>query len=285
MNLSQNRKAEVFKDLHARGLFIMPNAWDPGSARILAGAGYPALGTTSAGIAFAQGLPDHQAMDRDAMLERVKAIAASVDVPVSADLEAGYGIDPGLVAQTVGLAIHAGVVGCNIEDVSGKDSAPLLDAQLAADRIRAARQAADRSGLPFTLTARTDTFLTGHPRPLEEAILRANLYRQAGADCIFVPGIADRETIGALVGAVNGPLNVVMGLGQNSLTAAELKSLGVRRISTGGSLARACCGLIRRAAIEMKVEGTFTFSHDQIPHNDLCDFFADWEERARNDSA
>ncbi len=281
MNATQYKNAEIFRELHAHDIFIMPNAWDPGSARMLAGSGFSALGTTSAGIAFASGLPDHQIMDRDTMLQHVKAIVDSVNVPVSADLEGGYGISPDSVADTVRLAIGIGAVGCNIEDLSGNSLSPLLDAELASERIHAARQAANEMGLPFTLTARTDAFLTKHPNALEEAIRRGNMFRQAGADCLFIPGVNDSETISTLVRSIDGPLNVVMGLGHNTLTLSDLRSLGVSRISIGGSLARACFGLIRQAALEMKTNGSFTFADQQYSHQELCDFFAEFETKSK----
>lgn len=276
----QRKYAELFKSLHSSGIFTMPNAWDAGSARMLAGAGFPAIGTTSAGIAFAAGLPDHQRLDRDKMVARVAEIAAAVNVPVSADLEAGYGIEPSHVAQTVRMAITAGAVGCNIEDL-GNSASELLAPDLAAKRVAAAREAADHAGLPFTITARTDAFLTKHPDALAESIRRGQAFRNAGADCFFVPGISDLETITTLVKSVELPLTVVMGLTGNALTAEQLQSAGVRRISIGGSLARACFGLIGRAAKEMREAGTFRFADEQVPHNELCDFFEKWESHER----
>lgn len=276
MTNPRNKKAKIFQNLHAKDTFIMPNAWDAGSARMLVGSGFSAIGTTSAGIAFAAGLPDHQSMNRDTMLEHIKSIVNSVDVPVSADLEAGYGTEPEKVAETVRQAIAIGVVGCNIEDHSGSPASPLLNAELATERIHAARQEANRTEIDFILTARTDAFLVKHANPLEEAIRRANMYRKAGANCLFVPGADDIETIGNLVSSIDGPLNVVMGLGKNNLTVDDLRSVGVKRISIGGSLARACFQMIRRAALEMSNSGTFTFSENQYPHKELCDFFANY---------
>lgn len=281
MSISQSKKAEMFRSLHERGTFIMPNAWDAGSARMLVGSGFSAIGTTSAGIAFAAGLPDHQILDRDVMLEYVRNIVASVDVPVSADLESGYGIGPDKVAETVRRAISIGIVGCNIEDLSGDNSSPLLNAELAAERIHFARQEANAAGFAFTLTARTDTFLTNHPNALDETIRRADMYRKAGADCLFIPGVNDIETIGNLVRSIDCPLNVVVGLGKNNFTAADLLSLGVRRISIGGSLARACFYLIHQAALEMFNRGTFNFTETQLTHKELCDFFAAFETKEK----
>jgi 2-methylisocitrate lyase-like PEP mutase family enzyme len=274
----QHRRAAAFKALHdGEGTFVMPNAWDAGSARVLAAEGFAALGTTSAGIAFAAGLPDHQRIDRDGMLRSVKAIVDAVNVPVSADLEAGFAVAPDEAAETVHQAIALGAVGANIEDYTGVAAAPLFEESLAAARIRAIRKRADQSGIPFTLTARTDAYLVGHPDAFHESVRRANLYRAAGADCLFVPGVSDASTIGALVKAIDGPINVVMGLSGNTLTVAQLRELGVRRVSVGGSLARAALGLIRRAAREMREQGSFAFADTQIAHGELCQFFASWD--------
>ncbi|MCE9596499.1 MAG: isocitrate lyase/phosphoenolpyruvate mutase family protein [Spirochaetia bacterium] len=276
--ISQAERGLMFRTLHNTGTFIMPNAWDAGSARMLVGQGFKAIATTSAGIAFAAGLPDHQKLSRDAMLAEVRKIVQSVNVPVSADLEGGYGIAPNVVAETVRMAIEIGVVGCNIEDLSGNVDSPLIEPGLAAERISAIRKVADAQGISFTLTARTDAFLTKHPMAFDEAVRRCNQYRQAGADCLFVPGVGDSETIGNLVRAIDGPMNFVMGLAHSSLNAKELSALGVRRISIGGSLARASFGLIRAAAQEMQTSGTFTFADNQYPHGELCDFFSAWDQ-------
>lgn len=280
--MKQIQNGQIFRKLHAEsGVVLMPNAWDAGSARMLAAAGFSAIGTTSAGIAFARGLPDYDGrVTRPEMLDCVGRITAAVDLPVSADLEAGYGIAPQDVAQTIALFIQAGVVGGNIEDCSGDARCPLFDAGLASERIAAARQAADSSGFPFTLTARTDCYLAGVDDPFSEAVRRSNAYRAAGADCLFVPGIKDAATIAALVREIDGPLSVVMGLAGTTLTVAELAALGVKRISIGGSLARATFGLIRRAAQEMREQGSFTFADQQIPDNELCRFFASWDDPA-----
>lgn len=269
-------KAKIFRDLHAQTkVFLMPNAWDAGSARMLASAGFSSVATTSAGIAFSLGLPDYEgAVTRTEMLDRVREIARAVNVPVSADLEAGYGAEPERVAETIELAIVAGAIGGNIEDFTGDPSAPLFDMSLATERIRAARAVADASGIPFTLTARTDCYLADVMSPFSEAVQRANRYREAGADCLFVPGASDPRTIAELVKEIDAPLTVVMGLKGQSLTVSQLEDLGVRRISIGGSLARATYALMRRAAREMTVDGTFNYSNDQIPDAELCAFFA-----------
>ncbi len=253
----------------------MPNAWDAGSARMLSVSGFPAIGTTSAGIAFSQGLPDYEgAVTRESMSDCIRRIAAAVSLPVSADLEAGYGIEPRQVGETIRLAIAAGAVGGNIEDFTGDSSAPLFDPALSVERIRAARNAADAAGIPFTLTARTDCYLAQVENPFSAAVERANRYREAGADCLFVPGISDPDIIKALAKEIDGPLTVVMGLSGATLCVAHLAELGVKRITIGGSLARATYGLIRQAALEMKEHGSFSFANQQIPDDELCRFFS-----------
>ena len=271
-----NQLGKQFRQWHEQPqAFVMPNAWDAGSACLLAASGFQCLATTSAGIAYSLGQPDYEGrVSRSQMMERIHQIASAVTLPVSADLEAGYGAAPEEVAETIRLAIQAGVVGGNIEDLSGNPLTPLFDLELAKDRIRAAREAADRSGIPFTLTARTDCYLANVPSPFTEAVRRANHFREMGADCLFIPGVKDIETIAALVREIDGPLNVVMGLTGSAFTVAQLNSLGVRRISIGGSLARSALGLVRRAAQEMREHGSFTFAEQQIPDAELCDFFA-----------
>ncbi len=254
-------------------ILLLPNPWNAGSAKLLAAEGFQALATTSAGIAFSLGLPDPGPMERDVMLDEVARIAGAVDLPVTADVESGYGPDPEDVAETVRRTIAAGAVGANLEDATNRAEAPLYEPAEAADRIRAARAAADASGMTFTVNARTDPYLEGHPEPFAEAVRRANLYREAGADCLFVPGALDAEAIGALVREIDGPLNVVMGLAGGVLSVAELRDLGVRRISLGGSLCRATFGLLRRAARQMLDAGSFAYAADAIPHAEVDAMF------------
>jgi 2-methylisocitrate lyase-like PEP mutase family enzyme len=268
----RSQRAARFAALHDEGTFLLPNAWDVGSARILEAAGFAAIATTSAGVAFSYGRPDHDydpgvRLDRDTMLGRVAEIAGGVGVPVSADLEEGYGQEPEAVAATIARACAAGAVGGNIEDYSGDRSHPLIDHELAADRIRAARAAADG----FVLNGRTDALLAG--RPLDEAIRRANAYLAAGADCAFVPGAADAITIGTLVREIEGPVNVVMGLTGNTLSLADLRDLGVRRVSVGGSIARAMYRHLIDAAQELAERGTFGYAAGQIPQDELNGIF------------
>ena len=277
---SHHQRAQKFHDLHTQeGCFLMPNAWDPGSARMLEAVGFAALATTSAGIAFSLARPDHlfcasrARVDRERMLARVATIAESISLPLNADLEAGYGIEPEEVGETIRQAIAIGAAGANIEDYTGDRGQPLFAVEAAVDRLRAARAAIERSGIPFVLVARTDPFLVGHPSPFSEAVRRANLYREAGADCLFVPGPSDAATIGELVKELSGPLSVVMGLGATSLSVAQLADLGVRRVSIGASLARAMYYHIREAAREMVSRGTFSYADAQVPQSELNDIF------------
>lgn len=245
---------------------------------MLASQGFQAIGTTSAGIAFSMGQPDSEgAVNRAEMLDCIRTIAQSVAVPVSADLEAGYGANPAQVGETISLAIDAGIVGANIEDFTGNAALPLFDVSLAEERIRAARKAANDKGIPFTLTARTDCYLVGVDNPFSESVRRANLYRQAGADCLFVPGATEPEIVAQLVKEIDGPISVVMGLKGKAFTVSQLEDLGVRRVSIGGSLARATFALIRKAALEIMQQGTFTYANDQIPDAELCAFFSSFK--------
>jgi 2-methylisocitrate lyase-like PEP mutase family enzyme len=254
----------TFLDLHrsASG-FLLPNAWDAGSAWILEQVGFPAVATTSAGIAFSRGVPDGS-LTGDEMLEAVGRIAAAVDCPVSADLESGYGRTPDEVGRTVSRAADLGVVGANLEDA---EDGRLFGIEEACDRLAAARAAAPT---PFVLNARTDTYLVGVAGdPFAETVERAARYVEAGADCVFVPGVDDRETIRRLADAVPAPLNVVAGLTGTVLDAPTLFGLGVVRVSIGGSLARAALGFVERAGQEMIEHGTFGFTATAIAHGDL----------------
>jgi 2-methylisocitrate lyase-like PEP mutase family enzyme len=272
------RHAATFRQLHDRGsCFVMPNAWDAGSAIVLADVGFEAIATTSAGIAFSMGRGDHikpegaSRVSRSQMFERVREIAAAVDLPVNGDLEEGYGDRPEDVAETIRLAIEAGLAGGNIEDLG---SGGLYDIQLAAERIAAAREVIDASGTDFVLTARTDGLLVDSSAPLDDSIRRANRYREAGADCLYVPGVNDLDRIALLVREIDGPLNVVMGLGSTGLTAEALGAVGVARLSLGGSIARAALGFVRQGARELKERGTLTFASIQIPQAELNALFA-----------
>lgn len=283
MKSEQAAKGRAFRDLHlADGLFVMPNAWNAGSACLLEDAGFPAIGTTSAGIAFCLGLPDAQGLlTRDAALEETTRISRSVSIPVSVDAENGYGHRPEDVAETIRRIARTGAVGASIEDFTGDPNEPLYDRSLAIERIRAARESADALDFPFTLTARAECYLVNHPEPFSESVGRVNLYREAGADCLYVPGVQGADTIGALVNEVDGPVNVVMGLSGDPLTVHRLEELGVKRVSIGGSLARATFAVIRRAAQELRHKGTFGFAREQVPDAELCRFFSERLQKAR----
>lgn len=257
-------KAAALLALHAGGGFVLPNAWDAGSARILEQVGFPAIATTSAGIAWSCGIPDGEALDRDTMLEHIGRIVAAVGVPVTADLEAGYGDTPDQVGRTVARAAELGAVGCNIED-AGRGG--LFGVQKAADRLAAARAAAPRG--TFVLNARTDTYFAGTTGdPFAETIERATRYIDAGADCVFVPGVVEADTIRRLAAAIPAPLNIVAGLA-NTIDAPTLFSLGVKRVSLGGSLARAALSTLERAGRELLDSGTLSFLDGAVSYGDL----------------
>lgn len=261
---SQTEKAAALLALHAGAGFVLPNAWDAGSARILEQVGFPAVATTSAGIAWSCGVPDGGTLDRDTMLEHVGRIAAAVGVPVTADLEAGYGDTAEEVADTVARAVGLGAVGANIEDAAADG---LFGIDEAVDRIAAARSVAPRGS--FVLNARTDTYFAGTSEdPYAQTLLRAERYLEAGADCIFVPGVAEDDTIRRLAAAIPGPLNVVAGLASTT-DARTLFSLGVKRVSLGGSLARAALSLVERAGRELLDSGTLGFLDGAIGYADL----------------
>jgi 2-methylisocitrate lyase-like PEP mutase family enzyme len=261
-------KAAALLALHTGRGFVLPNAWDAGSARILEQVGFPAIATTSAGIAWSRGVPDGEALDRDTMLEQVGRIAAVVGVPVTADLEAGYGDNPDDVGRTVAEAVRLGVVGANVEDARGGG---LFGIDEAVDRLAAARAAAPRG--TFVLNARTDTYFIGGGAgagadPFDETVERAVRFVEAGADCIFVPGVVDAETIRRLAAAVPAPLNVVAGLA-NVIDAPTLFALGVKRVSLGGSLARAAFSTLERAGRELLDAGTLSFLDGAVAYADL----------------
>ena len=251
------------------GVLILANASDVASARIVVEAGLPAVATSSAGVAWLMGYPDGQRISRNEMLLMVRRIAAALDAPVSADMEGGYGVGPDSVARIVRETVEAGAVGLNIEDGAFEGAAPLLDAGLAAERIAAGRAAADAAGIPAVINARTDVFLKGGSgaEALNEAISRANAYRSAGADCLFVPFARDAETIGALVREIDGPLNVLASAA--SPPVPELARLGVARVSIGGLMSLAFATLAREIAVELKERGTYDFARGTILHPEM----------------
>ena len=258
-------KAAILLALHAGPGFVLPNAWDPGSARILEQVGFPAIATTSAGIAWSCGVPDGEALDRDTMLEHVGRIVAAVSVPVTADLEAGYGDTADELGRTVRQAVQLGAVGANLEDA--REGGGLFGIDEAVDRLAAARAAAP-SGT-FVLNARTDTYFVGvEGDAFAETVERSRRYLEAGADCVFVPGVVEADTIRRLAAAISGPMNVVAGLA-NTIDAPTLFSLGVVRVSLGGSLARASLSGLERAGRELLDSGTLGFLDGSIGYADL----------------
>ncbi|MGS0893868.1 isocitrate lyase/PEP mutase family protein [Burkholderia stagnalis] len=269
----QSSHAHAFRMLHARpGAFVIPNPWDAGTARLLAMAGFPALATTSAGFAFSKGLPDN-AIDRDAILEHIADLVAAGGLPVSADLENGFGDAPATVAETIRLAAEAGAVGGSIEDATGRADTPIYAYDAAVERIAAAVEAARALPFPFTLTARCENYLHGR-RDLDDTIARLVAYREAGADVLYAPGVTDPDEIAAVTRAVGAPVNVVMGLQGGLLSVDALAALGVKRVSVGGALARAALGAFLRGVTEMTRTGTFTFTEAAVPGRDLNRWFA-----------
>jgi len=282
INQVQYKNAETFMRLHQQdGCFLMPNAWDAGSAKMLAATGFQTIATTSAGIAFAKGKPDNvfctpaMRLTRMEMIESICDITQAVSIPVNADLEAGFGDQPEDVATTISAAIAAGAVGGNIEDYTGDPKLPLYDIELAIERIIAAKEAIAASKIPFVLVARTDRLNIGQDGGTSEAIDRLNRYAQAGADCLFAPGLASLASIKSFINELSRPLSVVMGLNSNELNYLSLKEAGVRRISIGGSLARNLYFHMRVAAEEMFKRGTFEYAKHQISQSELNKLFED----------
>lgn len=269
---SQEEKAEAFRALHQRaGAFIIPNPWDIGTARLLAHLGFEALATTSAGYAFSMGRQDN-AIGRDETMEHARAIVSATDLPVSADLENAFGDDPEAVAETFRLAAATGLVGGSIEDATGRPDDPIYDHELAAERVRAAVEVTRSLPFPFVLTARAENYLVGR-RDIKDTIKRLQAYQEAGADVLYAPGLTSREDIAAVVGSVDRPVNVVMGLQGVQLSLAELSEIGVKRISVGSALSRAALGAFLRAAREMREHGTFTFAAEAVSYRDISAMF------------
>ncbi len=264
----QQRRYERFKSLHEAGrAFVIPNPWDAGSARILASLGFDALATTSAGYAFSKGKRDSFAsLTRDELLENAAEIVGATDLPVSADLEDGFGPAPETCAETIRLACGIGLVGGSIEDATGDPDAPIYDLSRSVERIQAAAEAS--RNLPFLLTARAENFLWGRP-DLDDTIRRLQAFSAAGADVLYAPGLPSLDAIRTVCANVDKPVNVVMGLKGPTFTVAELSDAGARRISVGGSFARAALGALMRAAEEVRNRGTFTYAADAIAAGDI----------------
>jgi len=261
----------AFRTLHESGCFVVPNPWDIGSAIYLRKLGFKALATTSAGFAFSQGLSDEK-LSRDLVLRHVGEIVAATDLPVNADFQAGYGTSPEEVAESVRLCAATGVAGLSVEDATGDSSKPLYELSEALERLAAARDALNGTGV--LLTARAECFLVGHPSPLEESLKRLQAYAAAGADVLFAPGLKTREQIRTVVEAVAPkPVNVIA-LGGMGLSVADMAELGVRRISVGSGLARAAWTGFISAATQIAEQGSFGLMEKATPFNELNAFFS-----------
>jgi len=264
-------KRAAFRALHAQGCFVIPNPWDTGSARYLEGLGYKALATTSSGFAWSHGQADG-AIARDAVLAHLRELVAATSLPVNADFENGFGADPQAVARSVRLAVETGVAGLSIEDSTGNADTPLFPIEVAVERMRAARGAIDAAGGDTLLIGRAENFFAGRP-DLDDAIARLKAYAEAGADCLYAPGIKTREQIAAVVAAVAPkPVNLLVGA-TSELTMKDIEALGVRRVSVGGAMARAAWGGFIRAARTLADEGRFDGFADAAPGAELNAFF------------
>ncbi len=269
MNSLAERR-QRFRKLHQSGCFVIPNPWDIGSARILARLGFPALATTSSGFAWSQGRRDNH-ITLDQALAHMQEISSAVELPINADFEGGFAVEPEGVALNVSAATETGVSGLSIEDSTGNSDKPLFDFQLAVERILAARSAIDQSGSGILLVGRSEGFIVGRP-DLRETIRRLTAYAEAGADCLYPPGIRSREEISAVVKAVSPkPVNVLVG--SDFTTVQQLAELGVRRISVGGALARAAWGGFLQAAKEIASEGKFTGLAKAAPWDEVEGLF------------
>jgi len=263
-----DEKVRAFRALHQRpGAFVIPNPWDAGTARILTALGFEALATTSAGYAFSVGrLDSSAALTREEILANARAVVEASDLPVSGDLEDGFGPKPEDCATTIALACEAGLAGGSIEDATGNPDAPICEFRLSIERVAAAAQAARKNG--FVLTARAENFLWGRP-DLADTIKRLQAFAEAGADVLYAPGLPSLEAIREVCKSVPKPVNVVMGLAGALFSVDQLAEAGVKRISVGGSMARAALGAFIRAAREVKEQGTFTYANDAVRHADV----------------
>jgi 2-methylisocitrate lyase-like PEP mutase family enzyme len=266
-------KFAAFKHLHERpGAFVIPNPWDAGSARILTSLGFEALATTSAGLAFSLGRRDSSgSFSRDDILNNARAIVEATHLPVSADLEDGFGAAPEACAATIIVSIDVGLVGGSIEDATGDDRNPIFAFNHAVERVAAAAEAA--RGRPFLLTARAENYLWKRP-DLDDTIRRLQAFAKAGADVLYAPGLPSIEIIRTVCAAVDTPVNVVMGLQGAAYTVADLEAAGVKRISVGGSFARAALGGFMRAAREVRDKGTFTYAADAMTNAEAAGYMA-----------
>jgi 2-methylisocitrate lyase-like PEP mutase family enzyme len=269
---STGDKRKAFHALHASGCFVLPNPWDAGSARYLQGLGFKALASTSSGMAWSMGHPDNR-VQREQVLAHLRQIVAATDLPVNADFESGFGPHAAGVAESVALAVETGIAGLSIEDSTGDPAQPLFPLDEAVARMRAARHAIDRSGGDTLLVGRAEGFLWGRP-DLDETIARLQAYAQAGADCLYAPGLKTREQIAAVVQAVAPkPVNLLIGSAAIGLTVQDAADLGVRRISVGGALARSAWGGFMRAAKQIAEEGRFDAFADAASGLEINQFF------------
>jgi 2-methylisocitrate lyase-like PEP mutase family enzyme len=273
----QAELARYFRQLHGRRPLILPNAWDSASARVMELAGAPAIASTSAGVSWARGCADGQHLERDEMIDAVRGIVRAVTVPVTADIESGYQTGSVYdVAETVQAALAVGVVGINLEDSPGRNGAPLRTPEEQAERLRAARAAAEVARIDLVINARTDVYLFGAVAPeqrFEETVRRARVYRAAGADCVFVPGVIDGDTIASLVRAIEGPVNIMAGPGAPS--ADQLGRLGVARVSVGPAIMQAALAATRRAARELLERGTYSGLEEAVAFETANTMFTD----------
>ncbi len=278
MNATIAHKRAAFRALHQQGCFVIPNPWDTGSARFLEGLGFQALATTSSGFAWSQGQADG-ALSRDRMLVHLRELVEATDLPVNADFENGFAADAPGVAASVRLAIETGVAGLSIEDSTGNAADPLFAIDVAVERLRAARQAIDASGADVMLIGRAENFFAGRP-DLGDTIARLQAYANAGADCLYAPGISTREQIAAVVAAVAPkPVNLLVG-GASELTMQDIAALGVRRVSVGGGMARAAWGGFMRAARTLAQQGRFDGFADAAAGSELNAFFRPFADDA-----
>lgn len=271
----QQSAIETFRALHESGCFVLPNPWDAGSAIYLEKLGFKALATTSAGFAFSKGLPDGPGfVSRDLMLEHFRDIAAATSLPVNADFQNGYADQPEDVAANVAACVQTGVAGFSIEDSTGNHDQPLYNFDFAVERIRAARAAIDETAMRAILTARCEAWLVDHPEPLRTALERLTAFVEAGADCLYAPGVSEPVEISAIVKAVAPkPVNVLVSTNNCSLTVSQLADLGVRRISVGGALARAAWKGFIEAAKEIQTTGSFSAFAHVTSFGELNDLF------------
>ncbi len=271
MAATQAEKGERFRRLHRSGCFVIPNPWDAGSAVLLANLGFQALATTSAGVAFQMARPDGaDRVSRAEMLENARQIVEATDLPVNADLEDGFGPKPEDAARTIREAAAVGLVGGSIEDSTRGGDAPVYEIALAADRVRAAAEAAHALPFPFMMVGRAENYIHGR-YDLADTIRRLQAYQEAGADVLYAPGLRTRDEVASVVKSVDRPVNVVMGPGRSSV--ADLAALGVRRVSVGGSLYRAAIAGFLKAARELKEQGSFGYAADATSHAELTAIF------------